>query len=381
MQGVGTAGPGGGYIAGLDAATGKALWRVNTIAPVGDANANSWNGEPAEKRSGAGVWTAGSYDAESHLAFFGTGNTYDTGPLLHPIKQAGITNDALYTDSTLALDPNTGKVAWYFQHVRDDQWDLDWAFERHIVHLPVNGAERRLVITAGKPAIYDALDAATGKYVFSIDLGLQNFITAIDPKTGAKSIDPATLPDKGRTITVCPYQAAGKNWLPASYEPYTRIVYVPLVEACMDLIPVAKGEPADLTSGINWTLRPRPDSDGKYGRLQAINFETQRTVWTSRQRAPQTSGVLATSGGVVFAGALERWFTAYDAETGERLWKIRLTDVPNSAPISYLANGKQYVAMVVGGGHGMATEFPALVPETPLPLAHSSSIWVFALDE
>lgn len=380
MQGVG-GGPGGGYIVGLDAATGKTLWRVNTIPSVGEPNANSWNGEPAEKRSGAGVWTAGSYDADSRLAYFGTGNTYDTGPLLPPIKQAGVTNDALYTDSTLAINPNTGKLAWYFQHVRNDQWDLDWAFERQIVRLPVNGRERRLVITAGKPAIYDALDAARGTYVFSIDLGLQNFITAINPKTGVKSIDPALLPDIGKRVTICPYQAAGKEWLPASYNPTTRIVFVPLVEACMDMIPVAKGEPADLSSGINWTLRPRPDSDGKYGRLQAINLETRQTVWTVRQRAPQTSGVLATAGGVVFAGALDRWFTAYDAGRGASLWRIRLSDVPNSAPISYLAGGKQYIAIVVGGGHGMATEFPALVPETPLPLARSSAIWVFALDK
>lgn len=96
----------------------------------------------------------------------------------------------------------------------------------------------------------------------------------------------------------------------------------------------------------------------------------------SPARAP-TSGVLATAGGIVFAGALDRWFTAYDARTGVSLWKIRLSDVPNSAPISYLANGKQYVAVVVGAGIGQAAEFPALVPEIPLPLARSSAIWVF----
>jgi alcohol dehydrogenase (cytochrome c) len=126
-------------------------------------------------------------------------------------------------------------------------------------------------------------------------------------------------------------------------------------------------------------LRPRPGSDGKYGRIQAVNLDTRKTVWTARQRAPQTSGVLDTAGGLLFAGALDRSFTAYDDATGEPLWKAGLTDVPSSAPISFSADGKQYVAMVVGYGGAQAITFPVLVPEIKLPAVRSSSIWVFEL--
>ncbi|HXN10435.1 MAG TPA: hypothetical protein VN859_04280, partial [Steroidobacteraceae bacterium] len=110
-----------------------------------------------------------------------------------------------------------------------------------------------------------------------------------------------------------------------------------------------------------------------------VNLETRQTVWTARQRAPQTTGMLDTAGGVVFAGALDRWFTAYDDASGAVLWKMRLGDVPSSAPISYQVHGKQYVAMVVGYGGAQSATFPVLVPEIRLPPVRSSSIWVFEL--
>jgi alcohol dehydrogenase (cytochrome c) len=157
------------------------------------------------------------------------------------------------------------------------------------------------------------------------------------------------------------------------------VLYVPLVESCMDLTPVPQDQRGSLSTGVRWTIRPSLDSDGRYGRIQAIDLATRKTLWTQRQRAPQTSGVLATAGGLVFAGALDRWFTAYDDETGEALWRARLSDVPSAAPISYGVNGKQYVAMVVGYGSAHAITFPMLTPEIDLPIVRSSAIWVFAL--
>jgi alcohol dehydrogenase (cytochrome c) len=151
------------------------------------------------------------------------------------------------------------------------------------------------------------------------------------------------------------------------------------VESCMELIPAPQDERGSLSTGVRWTIRPRLDSDGRFGRIQAINLATKDTVWTERQRAPQTSGVLATAGGLVFAGALDRWFTAYDDATGKTLWRARLSDVPSAAPISYAVDGKQYVAMVVGYGTAHAITFPMLTPEIDLPVARSSTIWVFSL--
>ncbi len=380
MQGVNGQAPGGAYIVALDAESGAEAWRFYSIARPNEPGGNSWNGLPLEKRTGGSVWTAGSYDAERNLAFFGPAPTYDTGPLRDPVARPGITNDALYTNATIALDPDTGKLAWHYQHVPNDQWDFDWAFERQIVTLPVDGRARRVLLTAGKEAIYDALDVdADGRYLFSVDLGLQNFITAIDPRTGAKTIDPRRVPSREEAIIVCPHAGGAKSWVPGAINPTTRVLFVPLVESCMDLTPVPLEQRGSLSTGVRWTIRPREDSDGRYGRIQAIDLETRTTLWTERQRAPQTTGVLATAGGLVFAGSLDRVLAAYDDATGKELWQAKLNDVPSSAPISYAVDGKQYVAMTVGHGSAHALTFPMLTPEIDLPVVRSATIWVFAL--
>ena len=378
---IGTTGraPGGNFIVALDADSGMEAWRFSTIARPGEAGGHTWNGLPLEKRNGASVWVPASYDRALNLAFFGPAQTYDTGPLRTPADEGDVTSDGLYTDSTLAIDVDTGRLVWFFQHQPNDQWDLDWAFERHVIPLRVGGVEKTLVVTGGKQAIFDAMEAATGAYAFSMDLGVQNVVTAIDPKTGAKTIDPKLVPGDGETKFVCPHAGGAKSWLPSSYNPGTKVLYVPLVESCMDLSPVEKGGRGSLSTGVRWSLRPRPDSDGKYGRLQAINLETRQSVWIERQRAPQTTGTLATAGGVVFAGALDRVFAAYDDASGKELWRARLGDVPSNAPISYLANGKQYVAMVVGNGGAQAITFLPLVPEIRNPPDRGAGVWVFEL--
>jgi alcohol dehydrogenase (cytochrome c) len=372
--------PGGPQIVGLDAETGELVWRLGTIARPGEPGGESWNGIPFDARSGASVWTPGSYDAETGLAYFGTGNTYDTGPLLLSNDTPGVTNDALYTNSTLAVDPDNGQLIWHFQHFPNDQWDLDWAFERQIFDLNVDGATRRVVLTAGKIGIYDALDAHSGEFLFSMDLGLNNIVTEIDTRTGAKQVDRSRYPD-GTVQLICPHGAGAKNFLPAAYIESRRIVVVPLNEACMDLFPVPGGGTGGLSSGVNWGIRPRPDGDGNYGRLQAIDMQTRETVWTTRQRAPQTSGVLATAGGLVFAASFDRNFSAYDARNGRMLWQTRLNDVSSSSPISYAVDGRQYVAIVVGEGGFHARSFAPLVPELRSPPNRGATVWAFALPD
>ena len=376
---VGTTGrlEGGNYIVALDADTGEEAWRFYTIAQPGEDGGHSWNGLPRELRNGGSVWIPGSYDPVTNLAFFGPGNTYDTAPLRDLVDQEGVTNDALYLDTTLALNPDTGELVWYFQHQANGQWDLDWAFERQVMELPVNGVPTRVVVTGGKQAIFDFVEADTGKYLSSIDLGLQNLVTAIDPKTGAKTNDLTLLPGDGTTKMVCPHVDGGRDWMPTSYEPEMKILYIPMVEACMDLVPVPDGERGNLSTGVRWTVRPRPESDGNYGRLEAVNLETGETVWVERQRAPLTSGTLVTSGGLVFTGSLDRMFSAHDAATGERLWQLRLNDVPASAPMSYSANGQEYVATVVGPGASQSRAYVDLVPELQNPPDHGATLWVF----
>ncbi len=378
---IGTVGriDGGPYIQALDAETGEPAWRFYTIARPGEPGGNSWNGLPLEERNGGSVWIPGSYDAVNNLAFFGPGNTYDTGPLRDLVDQEGITNDALYLDATLALNPDTGELVWHFQHQANGQWDLDWAFERQVMELPVDGEMTRVVVTGGKQSIFDIVTADNGKYVSSIDLGLQNIVTAIDPITGAKIVDETLVPGDGETKMICPHVGGGRGWLPTSYDSDTKMLYIPITEACMDLVPVPEGERGNLSTGVNWTVRPRPESDGNYGRLEVVNLETQETVWIERQRAPITSGTLATAGGLVFAGALDRSFSAYDAQTGTKLWQTRLNDVPSSSPISYSVDGKDYVAMVVGAGGYQSRAYNMLVPEIQNPPDRNASVWVFEL--
>jgi alcohol dehydrogenase (cytochrome c) len=312
-----------------------------------------------------------------NLVYFGAAPTYDTGPLRIRSTQPGVTNDALYTDSTIALNPDTGKLAWYFQHVPNDQWDYDWIFERTLVKLPVNGQTKTLSVTAGKIALYDAVEADTGKYAFSFDMGLQNIITAVNPTTGAKTINPAMIPGDGEPKIVCPHAGGARSWIPSAYNPETKILYSPLVESCMDLTPVGANERGFLTTGVRPSLRPRLDSDGNYGRIQATSLETKQTVWMQRERAPETSGILATAGGLIFSGSIDRFFSAHNDQTGQELWRIRLNDVPGSAPISFAVNGKQYIALTVGNGSAHAATWPTLTPEIQNPPGRGGSVWVF----
>jgi alcohol dehydrogenase (cytochrome c) len=370
---------GGPQLVGLDALSGQERWRLGTIAKPGEPGGDSWNGIPFAARSGASIWTPGSYDPDTGLAYFGTGNTYDTGPLLPLKQQPGISNAALYTDSTLAVDPHSGQLVWYYQHFPNDQWDLDWAFERQLVNLEIHGALRRVVITAGKSAIYDALDARTGEYLFSVDLGLQNVAKAIDPVTGRKDPNTALYPD-GTVKLVCPHGAGAKNYLPASWNQHSGVLVIPLNEACMDLYPVpGGGDLSALSSGVNWGIRPRPDSDGNYGRLEALDLSTRKPLWTVRQHAPVSSGVLSTAGGLTLAATYDRVLHVYDSANGKELWQTRLNDISSSSPISFAVNGQQYFALVVGEGGFHARSFQPLVPELRSPPNRGAAVWVFTL--
>ncbi len=370
---------GGNYIVGLDAATGKEAWRFNTIAKPGEPGGDSWNGAPFEQRFGGGVWTSGSYDPVRNLVYFGTGNTYDVGTLMLPQPRIGESRDALYTDSTLALDPETGKLVWHSQHMKRDVWDLDWVFEQSLLTMPVNGKPTELVVTGGKTAIFDAMERATGKHVFSRDLGLQNIVTAIDPGTGEQTTNPALEPEPGKTKLLCPDANGARNWLTTAFDPASYILYVPLIETCADYswTPRSAAQIAAGGDDIHFAQRPRPDGDGKFGRLEAINLATGKVLWIHRQRAPLVSSLLATAGGLVFVGAQDRFFSAYDAATGKLLWQTPLNAAPNSSPVTYSVQGEQYVAVVAGSGF-LSSAHSSLTPEIDNP-AGGTTLWVFKL--
>jgi alcohol dehydrogenase (cytochrome c) len=377
MQGLTTQKAGGSIIVGLDAETGKRLWTFNTIPAPGTAEGDTWNGLPQDKRHGGSVWTSGTYDAETGLALWGVAQTYDTGPLRD--RKPGMNNDGLYTNSTLAFEPRTGKLAWYFQHMKNDQYDLDWVFDRVIGRLDVNGNPTRVVMTGGKEGLFDALELATGKYIKTVDMGLQDFIESIDPVTGDKHVKPEKIPgaDKG-AVAVCPHAGGGRNWSPTAFVQETGLLYVSARDVCMDMVP---SETGFLTTGVNIEYMPPPDGDGNYGLLQAIDMQAGKVRWEVRQRAPYNMGVLTTAGDVLFTGSMDRKLKAYDQATGDLLWQSGVAGVPNASPITYAVGGKQYVAIVTGAGNPLAFGLPQVTPELALPPVNSSSVVVFALPE
>jgi alcohol dehydrogenase (cytochrome c) len=382
MTGCGNAEPGGCFITGHDIKTGAELWRVNTIAHPGDPNYDTWNGLPLESRFGASAWISGSYDPDQNLVFYGTGQPY---PWIAEMRgtlpaKPGAKHNAMYSDSTLAINPDTGQLKWYHQHLEDDTWDLDYVYERLLVDLPVNGETRKAVVTTGKLGIVEALDRTNGQWLWHKETIPQNVVASIDPKTGEKTINPAAIPHIGSTTVNCPSDPGGRGWPATAYSPKTGILYMPLNEYCSNTTPTPL-DPGQAYSGGGRAIYARvsvPNSDGNIGRVDAIKLADRSTVWSYRQRAPETAAVLPTGGGIVFSGSWDRWFRAFDDTTGKVLWQTRLNNVINAFPISYSVNGKQYVAIAVGSGSSQSKALATLTPELQNPEG-GSVLWVFAL--
>ncbi len=369
--------PGHNFIVSLDAETGEEKWRFHTVALPGEKGAETWNNLSAEERSGAGVWVPASYDAKADLVFFGTGNTYNTAPM-RTLAEGAASNDGLYMNSTLALRPATGDLVWYYQHLPNDQWNYDWAFERIITEASVKGKKQRIVLTGGKPAIFDAMQVENGKYLFSFDMGLQTVVEAIDPETGEKHIARAAMPEEGEEKFVCPSSHGNRNWMPTALQPRDQLLYVPFLESCMKVRPPQAGD--FVVGGLGQKAYPRPDSDGRFGGLKAIDLKTGKARWTAKWRAVPTTGVLTTAGDLVFVGAQDRMLRAYNTHTGEVLWQARLNDMPGGGPISYSVNGKQYIAVSTGHGEGFSRNIDDFIArEIKSPAGATPVMWVFEL--
>ena len=386
MTGCGNAEPGGCFITAHDMKTGEEKWRVWTIAHPGDPNTDSWNGVPLESRFGASAWVAGAFDPKQNLVFYGVGQPYPwiaemRGTL--PAKVApGITNTALYSDSTLAIDPATGKVKWYHQYLQNDTWDLDYVYERMLIDLPFNGKTRQTVVTTGKLGIIEALDRTTGEWLWAKETVPQNVVAKIDQKTGEKTINPAAIPHIGQTTVNCPADPGGRGWPATAYNPKTQVLFLPLNEFCSNTTPTPL-DPGQAYTGGGRAIFARtlvPNSDGNVGRIDAVKLSDRSTVWSFRERGPATGAVLPTAGGVVFGGGWDRIFRAWDDATGKVLWQTKTNNAINGFPVSYAVNGKQYIAVSVGNGSSHAKSLATLTPELAVPDG-GSVLWVFALPD
>ena len=364
----------GCFITGHDPDTGAELWRTSTIAQPGDPNNGSWGDIPPHLRGGADMWIPGAYDAGLGLFYIGTAQAK---PWVAASRGMSTTHDALYTNSTLALDPLTGEVAWFFQHVPGETLDLDSVYERMLVD--VDGDP--LLLTAGKDGLLWKLRRDDGRFLDVKEMVYQDIFDSIDRETGRvtyrQDIRDAQV---GDPVPACPGYFGGRNWMASAYSPETGAVVFPLVQACMTLT----GRPVELVEGSGSEagiaeLRPMPGSDGNIGRLTAFDVRTFEQRWSHQQRALFLTSALTTAGGVVFVGDVDRYFRAFDVETGEILWERRLGAAGHGYPITYAAGGRQYVAVPTGLGLFRIVS-ASLSPEIYAPPS-GNAIYVFALPE
>ena len=325
-------GPLRGFLAAYRATTGQQAWRFFTVPKRGEPGSETWSGKVIEVGGGA-TWLTGSYDPQNGLLYWPTGQPY---PATDGVDRIG---DNLYTDSVVALEVKTGKLRWHFQFTPHDLHDWDATEPLVLVDAPFRGRDRKLLMQANRNGFFYVLDRNTGEFLLG-----KPFVNRITWASGIGADGRPQLlegnkPSANGTKT-CPAVRGATNWYSTAFNPATNLFYVMAVEDC-----------TIYQTGRRQYVPYREPTDPPMKFLRAIDVESGKIAWEIEQVGPPEynySGVLSTAGGTVFYGETGGGFAAVDAKTGKTLWHFESNQVLKGSPMTYMLNGRQYVAVAAG---------------------------------
>jgi len=323
-----------GFIDAYDAATGKLRWRFYTVPGPGEPGHDSWEGD-SWKIGGAPAWNTGTYDAATNQIFWCTGNPSPSN------RGAGRAGDNLYSNSVLALNPDTGKLNWYFQFTPHDEHDWD------ATQIPVlvDSGNQHLLLHANRNGFFYVLDRSTGKLISATAYGKQTWSATKDSLGRPLAKKEASPTLEGHTV--CPGALGTTNWYPPAYNPQTGLLYVTSRDQC-DIFSTA---PQPYEAGHAYygsAYFPSEEAEPYIGALRALDPASGDKKWEFPHTSPTWSGLLSTAGGLIFTGDAEGNFIALDAATGKPLWHFQMGGAVYAGPMSFAVDGKQYVAIAAG---------------------------------
>ena len=360
-----------GYLNAFEAKTGRHVWRFFTIPGPGEPGFETWDKE-SWRYGGGATWMVGSFDPELNLLYWGIGNPAAD---FYGDDRKG---DNLYTDSIVALDPDTGKLKWHYQEIPHDLYDYDSAYEVTLLDVERSGRKQKLLVHTNKGGYVWVLDRVTGKFVNAWKhVDTVNWVQQIDKE--GKLIGRLDVP-VGQSTLVCPHWGGGRSWNHSAYSPRTGLLYTHGVEWCGLITPI-KQNPREGGGYVGGTIVVKPPPNAEVtAHLDAFDPISGEKKWSWKSKYPILSSLLVTGSDLLMTGDIEGRFLIFDAKTGELLYSFNTGSGLRGSPITYSINGRQYIAVPSGLGSIFVGGLPAIWPETK-NLQPGSTLFVFALPD